>query len=94
MSAVDILTSGGSKMVSSREYDLIRKLFVVMTFFFVIGLWLLYYSLRPVICATTHYCEFDPFGSPIRRLDAIVVFFGLAMMLMSLIIHFVTGGEN
>ncbi len=81
-------------MTSSREYDLLRKLFVVMTFFFVIGFWILYYSLRLVICATTHYCEFDPFGSPIDHLDTIIIFSGLAMMLMSLIVYYVTGGEN
>ncbi len=81
-------------MTSSREYDLLRKLFVVMTFFFVIGFWILYYSLRPVICATTNYCEFDPFSSPIGNLDDIVIFFGLATMLMSLMIYYVTGGEN
>ena len=67
---------------------------MVITFFFVIGFRILYYSLRPVICATTNYCEFDPLGSPIGNLDDIVIFSGLAMMLMSLMIYYVTGGEN
>jgi len=81
-------------MTSSRECDLIRKLFMVIIFVFVIGFWILYYSLRPVICATTNYCEFDPLGSPIGRLDSLVAFFGVAMMLLSLIVYYVTGGEQ
>lgn len=82
-------------MGSSREYELLRKILVIAVFIFVIGFWLLYYSIRITICATTNYCEsLGPITSPIDQLDGLVVFFGVAMMLLSLMIYYSTGGEK
>ncbi|WP_167894210.1 hypothetical protein [Thermococcus sp. M36] len=61
---------------------------VVLVFIFVLGFWILYYSIRMTICAVTNYCDasaYYPMVSPVGQLDRLVAFFRVASILLSFI---------